>query len=116
MVLQVAVAQDQGGSVFNMLSLKVFRLLSQEERSSDMVWVCLERIVLEVSTWESLLGSRRMNEVAQEPIHSEERGSPRVEHWKDSACPFSWRLLPSIVISHSITLLDCKSPEGNGCI
>lgn len=73
MVLQVAVAQDQGGSVFNMLSLKVFRLLSQEERSSDMVWVCLERIVLEVSTWESLLGSRRMNEVAQEPIHSEER-------------------------------------------
>lgn len=38
-----------------------------------MVWVCLERIVLEVFTWESLLGSRRMNEVAQEPIHSEER-------------------------------------------
>jgi len=34
LILEVVVAQDQGGSVFNMLSLKVFRLLSQEERSS----------------------------------------------------------------------------------
>ena len=40
MVLRVVQAQDQGGAgvplgpVFNMLSLKVFRLLSQEERSS----------------------------------------------------------------------------------
>lgn len=54
MNLQVAVAQTRVALVFNMLSLKEFRPLKRRG-PVDMVWVCLERIVLEVSTWESLL-------------------------------------------------------------
>ena len=81
-------AQDQGGAgvplgpVFNMLSLKVFRLLSQEERSS--------RHGLGLSRKDcagGLLGSHYLDpgEWMRSPRspYTVRRGPPRVEHWKD---------------------------------
>ena len=71
MMLQVTVAQNWGGggvlgSIFDTLTLKVFKLLSQEERSSRHCLDLFRKICAGDLYLESLLESMRMNEVIQE--------------------------------------------------